>query len=420
MAETDSTSKTSPGAILRAARELQGWSIEEVAVELNLLPDLVEALERDDYSLTAGWTYAVGYLRNYARLAGVSVDRAIVDRKELLPPQEDGPGTLTEALKNRKQPVPIHYRWVVTAAVLLFVFGGLYAAYLNRSTDVERARIDVVEETRSPLRAGDSSSEAAASAPAPAAPLAVTLESPAAVASVSVANSDAGVEGSSENLSSTGDDSAQSAPAGAESSSVETALTEEASTSDAESPSPSDEALGEAQAVAAVAVTARPEDSSEPTKVEESKKSSAQTTQKTQSPAPEPVRASTSSSPVETNQNVSSSSNSPPEATAPQFATAFANSIGSESGSVSRPVSPDSRELVIKVKENTHIVVWDKDEQVLLRRYVESGKVVSLSGLPPFTLAVSYPEGSSIIYGGREMAIPVPRTGLNAKIRVGQ
>ncbi|MEK9786012.1 MAG: helix-turn-helix domain-containing protein, partial [Gammaproteobacteria bacterium] len=172
MAETDSTSKTSPGAILRAARELQGWSIEEVAVELNLLPDLVEALERDDYSLTAGWTYAVGYLRNYARLAGVSVDRAIVDRKELLPPQEDGPGTLTEALKNRKQPVPIHYRWVVTAAVLLFVFGGLYAAYLNRSTDVERARIDVVEETRSPLSVGGSSSETAASVPAPAAPLA--------------------------------------------------------------------------------------------------------------------------------------------------------------------------------------------------------------------------------------------------------
>ncbi len=414
MAEPDSISKTSPGAILRAARELQGWSIEEVAAELNLLPDLVEALERDDYSLTAGWTYAVGYLRNYARLVGVSVDRAIVDRKELLPPQEDGPGTLTEALKNRRQPVPIHYRWVVTAAVLLFVFGGLYAAYLNRSTDVERARIDVVEETRSPLGVADSSSEAAASAPAPAAPLAVTLESPAVAVSTSATSRDAAVEGPSENTSSTGDDSAQSAPAGAESSSVETALTEEATTSDAVSPSTTSEAL------AAAPVTALPENSSESTKVAKSEKSATQTAQTTGSLAVAPVRASAPSSPGETNQNVSSSSNSSPEVTAPQFATAFANSIGSESGSVSRPVSPDSRELVIKVKENTHIVVWDKDEQVLLRRYVESGKVVSLSGLPPFTLAVSYPEGSSIIYGGREMAIPVPRTGLNAKIRVGQ
>jgi len=414
MAEPDSISKTSPGAILRAARELQGWSIEEVAAELNLLPDLVEALERDDYSLTAGWTYAVGYLRNYARLVGVSVDRAIVDRKELLPPQEDGPGTLTEALKNRRQPVPIHYRWVVTAAVLLFVFGGLYAAYLNRSTDVERARIDVVEETRSPLGVADSSSEAAASAPAPAAPLAVTLESPAVVVSTSATSRDAAVEGPSENASSTGDDSAQSAPAGAESSSVETALTKEATTSDAVSPNTTSEAL------AAAPVTALPENSSESTKVAKSEKSATQTAQTTGSLAAAPVRASAPSSPGETNQNVSSSSNSSPEVTAPQFATAFANSIGSESGSVSRPVSPDSRELVIKVKENTHIVVWDKDEQVLLRRYVESGKVVSLSGLPPFTLAVSYPEGSSIIYGGREMAIPVPRTGLNAKIRVGQ
>ena len=65
-------------------------------------------------------------------------------------------------------------------------------------------------------------------------------------------------------------------------------------------------------------------------------------------------------------------------------------------------------------------MVWDRDDKVLLRRYMESGKVVSLAGLPPFTLQISYPEGTSIVYGGREFSVPVPKNGINAKIRVGK
>ncbi|HAU42997.1 MAG TPA: hypothetical protein DCW50_13210, partial [Gammaproteobacteria bacterium] len=149
MAESAETRNTSPGEILRGARELYGWSLEEVAAELNLLPQVVEALEADDYSQIAGWTYAVGYLRNYARLAGVSIEQAIDDRQELLPAKEDGPGTMTESATSRPQPIPIQYRWVVTAGVLLLVVGGLYAAFLNRASDVERLRLDIAEETRS-------------------------------------------------------------------------------------------------------------------------------------------------------------------------------------------------------------------------------------------------------------------------------
>ena len=130
MDKTDSIVATTPGEILRGARELQGWSIESVAEELRLLPDVVEALENDDYSHTAGWTYAVGYLRNYARLAGVSIEQAITDRKELLPPKEDGPGTMTEPVRNRMQPIAIQYRWVATGAVLLNVLLFLFGAFV--------------------------------------------------------------------------------------------------------------------------------------------------------------------------------------------------------------------------------------------------------------------------------------------------
>ncbi len=148
MVETPPQLPASPGEILRGARELYGWSIDAVAAELNLLPHVVEALEADDYSHTAGWTYAVGYLRSYARLTGVSIEAAIADRHESLPPKEDGPGTMTEGASRKRQPVAIHYRWVVTTVVLLLVVSGLYVAYLNRSTDVERGRVDLADESR--------------------------------------------------------------------------------------------------------------------------------------------------------------------------------------------------------------------------------------------------------------------------------
>ena len=85
-----------------------------------------------------------------------------------------------------------------------------------------------------------------------------------------------------------------------------------------------------------------------------------------------------------------------------------------------QPLTADSRGITLKVKESTHVVVWDRDNVELFRRYVGAGKVVSLSGKPPFTLLVSYPEGATIVYGGREFRIPVGKSGRNAKVRVGR
>ena len=137
MAEVELQGISTPGALLRSARQVHGWSIEEVAVELNLLPDVVQALENDDYQGLAGRTYVVGYLRSYGKLASVNVDGAIEGHYALMPPAQDGPGTMTEDLV-RRQPVAIHYRWVVTALVLVVVVGGLYGAYLKRSDDVAK------------------------------------------------------------------------------------------------------------------------------------------------------------------------------------------------------------------------------------------------------------------------------------------
>ncbi|HKT77612.1 MAG TPA: RodZ domain-containing protein, partial [Sphingobium sp.] len=56
-----------PGAKLRAAREAQGLSMQDVATRTRIAQRQLEAIERDDYSALPGIPYAVGFARAYAR-----------------------------------------------------------------------------------------------------------------------------------------------------------------------------------------------------------------------------------------------------------------------------------------------------------------------------------------------------------------
>ena len=447
MAESAETRNTSPGEILRGARELYGWSLEEVAAELNLLPHVVEALEADDYSHTAGWTYAVGYLRNYARLAGVSIEQAIADRQELLPPKEDGPGTMTETATSRPQPIPIQYRWVVTAGVLLLVVGGLYAAFLNRASDVDRLRLDIAQETRSQSGAasGDdpvsAAEESAAGDPKP--ELAVTLTPTNEDGDSESGNGTAGnaspPTASSESKTAPVSETAAAgvtASAGSGSESTPAIPTPEAQAAQSgQSEAKAAESTKEDQAKISVAKKDSPE---KPAKKPESEKKqsdpgkvasgsantdSKKTTQKKSSASGSTKTASSSSTKTTKKENKQTGSQTQASATAasqrqtlnPEVSTSV-----SQTGGTTRPVTADSRSITLKVQESTHVVVWDRDNVELLRRYVEGGKVVSLAGKPPFTLLVSYPEGAKVVYGGREFSIPVGKSGRNAKVRVGR
>lgn len=67
----------SAGALLRAARESSGMSIEQVADKLHLLQSVVKSLEKDCYERIRGETFVRGYMRNYARLLGISDDEVV-------------------------------------------------------------------------------------------------------------------------------------------------------------------------------------------------------------------------------------------------------------------------------------------------------------------------------------------------------
>jgi cytoskeleton protein RodZ len=57
-----------PGAQLAAYRKERGWSIEQVASQLNLAPRQIQAIENDDYPALPGMAVARGFVRAYAKL----------------------------------------------------------------------------------------------------------------------------------------------------------------------------------------------------------------------------------------------------------------------------------------------------------------------------------------------------------------
>jgi cytoskeleton protein RodZ len=65
------------GALLRAAREAAGMSIDAVAQQLKLAPRQVRALEEGDYIHLPGRTFVRGFVRNYARLVHLDPEKVV-------------------------------------------------------------------------------------------------------------------------------------------------------------------------------------------------------------------------------------------------------------------------------------------------------------------------------------------------------
>jgi cytoskeleton protein RodZ len=68
---------TTAGALLRAAREAAGLSVDVVAQQLRLAPRQVTALEEDDYTHLPGRTFVRGFVRNYARFVNLDPDAVV-------------------------------------------------------------------------------------------------------------------------------------------------------------------------------------------------------------------------------------------------------------------------------------------------------------------------------------------------------
>lgn len=95
-----------PGQMLADNRESKGLSINDVAAQLNITEDIINGLERDDYSNLPPAIYTRGYLRSYANLLGI-------DPEPLLERQMKLTSTRDEVVKAPTKIQPANSRTII-------------------------------------------------------------------------------------------------------------------------------------------------------------------------------------------------------------------------------------------------------------------------------------------------------------------
>jgi len=78
-----------PGALLAQARVKNKLSVNDVATRLNFRVNLVQDIEHDVFDSSLPATYNRGYLKNYAKLVGLSADKVIASYEKLNQHQDD-------------------------------------------------------------------------------------------------------------------------------------------------------------------------------------------------------------------------------------------------------------------------------------------------------------------------------------------
>lgn len=113
-----------PGARLRAAREAQGLSIQDVATRTRIAQRQLEAIERDDYAALPGIPYAVGFARAYARAIDVDEVAIAADVRNAVHNSELGSNRYEAFEPADPARVPSRaLAWTVAAIVIIFVAG---------------------------------------------------------------------------------------------------------------------------------------------------------------------------------------------------------------------------------------------------------------------------------------------------------
>ena len=116
-----------PGESLRIGREGKGWSIAEVAAQLNLTPQRLGQIEDGAFDKLPGHTFARGYVRAYGKLLGMDQARLVMEFDQFT--GSSAAGSSVHSLGRIEQPLSHsqHILRFVGLALLLALAGvGLY------------------------------------------------------------------------------------------------------------------------------------------------------------------------------------------------------------------------------------------------------------------------------------------------------
>ncbi|NQD92080.1 helix-turn-helix domain-containing protein [Pseudomonas sp. CrR25] len=115
--------RVNPGESLREAREGKGWSITEVAAQLNLTPQRLGDIEAGAFDKLPGNTFARGYIRAYAKLLGMDQSRLVLEFDQFT--GTDAAGSSVHSLGHIEEPMSYSQQVLRFFSVaLLLVLGG--------------------------------------------------------------------------------------------------------------------------------------------------------------------------------------------------------------------------------------------------------------------------------------------------------
>ena len=149
---------TSPGEMIRAARERLGLSEAKIAQQLRLDETLVKALERDDYSSMAAPLFVRGYLRNISKVLNLDAEKLVARYDKLISAHEQ---PQLERVNEAEEDPKINNRIIQIVSALIVVVS-LVLAYLWWQSEIDNPRTD---ERQSSLETADDLGLGAAAVP---------------------------------------------------------------------------------------------------------------------------------------------------------------------------------------------------------------------------------------------------------------
>ena len=147
--EVVAANRVNPGETLRQARESNGWSLEEVALRLNLTTTSLGNLDNGAFDKLPGHTFARGYIRAYAKLLGT--DQAILVQQFDQFTGTDSQGSNVHGLGRIEEPVRVSHTIlrIVSLLLLIAVIGGGFIWWQDqtslRSKDLVSNALEHVE-----------------------------------------------------------------------------------------------------------------------------------------------------------------------------------------------------------------------------------------------------------------------------------
>lgn len=111
--------RVNPGESLRKAREDRGWTVSEVAAQLNLTPQRLTQIEQGAFDQLPGHTFARGYVRAYGKLLEIDQSRLVLEFDQFT--GSDAAGSSVHSLGRIEEPVSYSQHILRTVSFVLLL-----------------------------------------------------------------------------------------------------------------------------------------------------------------------------------------------------------------------------------------------------------------------------------------------------------